>query len=475
MPWIPWFLLIFVLLFGTFLWRRERNRWTRAQDQLRELNAGNFTSFSAQGNGETATLPALDKLRLHQAGIFLHLQAEVSSLTVASMELSSVVSDTLGASERLNSEAGSLSQASGTLAPTIQRLAEAAESLAGSSGSAAKAISEMDLAIGEVAKNTERSAENARRTRQKVVEAQEVFSNLEESAQDVFRVVETVNDISEQTNLLALNATIEAATAGSAGSGFTVVAQEVKELARQTSSATDEIIHRVNQMQNGLHQALEIIKAVSSNMESVAESSTLVAAAAEQQSATTSEITRAVNSISSVSRTLNSELRQASSLSGSVAASAEFVSDTSQRSAMIGSQIQATGRVIQQAADLLKQIVDNFRIDGILFDITKIKKAHMAWVTRLRSVLSGETEMRAEDVTSHTECEFGKWLESITGKFDREVFQNVRRNHQSVHDLARSVVQCVNQKQYQEAQEKMRLFEEQRLSLFVAMNQLYCE
>ena len=113
-----------------------------------------------------------------------------------------------------------------------------------------------------------------------------------------------INSIAEQTNLLALNATIEAARAGEAGKGFAVVANEVKELAKQTSSATEDIIGHISTIQADTEQAVTAITHVSEIIRDINESQNAIASAVEQQSAMTSEISRNIVEVSNGSETI---------------------------------------------------------------------------------------------------------------------------------------------------------------------------
>ena len=114
------------------------------------------------------------------------------------------------------------------------------------------------------------------------------------AADEIGKVIEVIQDIAEQTNLRALNATIEAARAGEAGKGFAVVATEVKELAKQTASATDDIRRRIEGIQNSTGESVRAIGEISEVIKNVNEVSRTIASAVEEQSITTREIAQNV-------------------------------------------------------------------------------------------------------------------------------------------------------------------------------------
>jgi methyl-accepting chemotaxis protein len=110
-------------------------------------------------------------------------------------------------------------------------------------------------------------------------------------------VIKVINSIASQTNLLALNATIEAARAGEAGKGFAVVANEVKELAKQTSDATEDIIRKIAMIQEDTAEAAEAIQQVTGVIRQINESQNAIASAVEEQSAMTGEISRNISEV----------------------------------------------------------------------------------------------------------------------------------------------------------------------------------
>jgi len=149
---------------------------------------------------------------------------------------------------------------------------------------------ELSASIAEISGQVTRSTTVAREAVEEIDQANVTMNGLVDSSQKIGAVIRLINDIAEQTNLLALNATIEAARAGEAGKGFAVVASEVKNLANQTSKATEEITGQISTMREATDQVAKAMGNVTTTIQQVNEISNSIAAAVEEQSAATREI-----------------------------------------------------------------------------------------------------------------------------------------------------------------------------------------
>jgi methyl-accepting chemotaxis protein len=154
----------------------------------------------------------------------------------------------------------------------------------------AESSHELLSAIKEISDQTSQSSKLTFESAAHTDQATNIVKDLEQAAKKIGEVVKMISDIARQTNLLALNATIEAARAGEAGRGFTIVASEVKRLAKQTEKATDEISSHITSIQSAAQKAVGGMDAVRSAAENVSHISTIVAGAVEEQSAATNEI-----------------------------------------------------------------------------------------------------------------------------------------------------------------------------------------
>ncbi|MBK7976862.1 MAG: methyl-accepting chemotaxis protein [Deltaproteobacteria bacterium] len=159
----------------------------------------------------------------------------------------------------------------------------------------AAAAEQMDASIREIASNAGQASTVAQEAVEVATHTHEAMQELGRSSAEIGNVIKLITSIAEQTNLLALNATIEAARAGEAGKGFAVVANEVKELAKQTAAATDDIGARVRAIQSSSAGAVGAIEQIAGVIGQIRDRQSSIASAVEEQSATTHEITRHVS------------------------------------------------------------------------------------------------------------------------------------------------------------------------------------
>lgn len=182
----------------------------------------------------------------------------------------------------------------GTLREGAGRAGSAAREVGDSAAALSAAIRELEGSISEISRNATNAVSVCNTAVEAAVSTNSTINKLGASSTEIGNVIKVINSIAEQTNLLALNATIEAARAGEAGKGFAVVANEVKELAKQTSDATEDIITKIESIQSDTQQAVVAIEQVSSVIAEIDENQGAIASAVAQQTAMTSEISHNV-------------------------------------------------------------------------------------------------------------------------------------------------------------------------------------
>jgi methyl-accepting chemotaxis protein len=173
-------------------------------------------------------------------------------------------------------------------------VAAAAEQVSKNIETVATAATEMSASIKEIASNASQAATVALEAVRAAEETNKIMSKLNASSSDIGKVIKVITSIAQQTNLLALNATIEAARAGEAGKGFAVVANEVKELAKETAKATEDIGQKIDAIQGDTNSAVGAIERIGTIINQISDIQSTIAGAVEEQTATTNEIGRNV-------------------------------------------------------------------------------------------------------------------------------------------------------------------------------------
>ncbi|HUA32343.1 MAG TPA: methyl-accepting chemotaxis protein [Candidatus Binataceae bacterium] len=214
----------------------------------------------------------------------------------------------------------------------------------------ASATEEMGSSIKEIAANAQQAAQIATSAVQAAESANSTMAKLRESSTRIGEVIKVITSIAQQTNLLALNATIEAARAGEAGKGFAVVANEVKELAKETARATEDIGQKIDTIQSDTRNAIDAISQIGGVIARVNDIANVIASAVEEQTATTNEITRNV--------------AEAASGGGKVAESISAVARAAQGTSAGANDTQSAAVEMSQMAAAMENTLSAFKYDG---------------------------------------------------------------------------------------------------------------
>ena len=255
---------------------------------------------------------------------------------------------TLGAASEKLSEVSQLMSANAEETAVQSNVASAAaEQVSTNVAMVATAAEEMGASIKEIAKSANQAAKVAT-TAVKVAQTTNAkVAKLGESSAEIGNVIKVITSIAQQTNLLALNATIEAARAGEAGKGFAVVANEVKELAKQTAKATEDISRKIEAIQGDTKGAVEAIAQIGQIINQINDIQNTIASAVEEQTATTSEIGRNVS--------------EAAKGSSEIAQNIMGVAQAARSTTEGASNMQLSARELSQMAAALQNVVAHFK------------------------------------------------------------------------------------------------------------------
>jgi methyl-accepting chemotaxis protein len=226
------------------------------------------------------------------ASISEQTASRIQHVAASTEEVSSNSAVVASAAEEVSSNLTTVSAAVEQVSASMETIAGSMSDMSNSVGSVAAAVEEMSSSLAEVSHSTSAAAKTAGEATEQANAAAQTVHRLGEAANQIDKVVDLIKGIAAQTNLLALNATIEAASAGEAGKGFAVVANEVKELAKQTASATEEIRAQIEDMQSNTGQAVTAINGIVTTITDLNQAFGTTARMVEEQNSTINEIAR---------------------------------------------------------------------------------------------------------------------------------------------------------------------------------------
>lgn len=285
-------------------------------------------------------------------GFFLDIAKQVNTLIETARDAFQSISNSANslsaASEELSALSSQMSSNAEETSAQATSAASAATQVSGNMQSVATGVEELSVAIREISSNAMEASSITGQAVKEAKQTSDTMAKLDQSSQEIGNVSKVISSIAEQTNLLALNATIEAARAGEYGKGFAVVANEVKELARQTSKATEEIIGSIATIQQDISGAVNSIATISSSIVKINDISSIIASAVEEQAATANEIGRTVS--------------EAADGSNEIAKNVECVSSVSASSTEGASNTQQAAHELARMASDLQSMVQRFKI-----------------------------------------------------------------------------------------------------------------
>ncbi|MCA8954307.1 MAG: chemotaxis protein [Planctomycetes bacterium] len=274
-------------------------------------------------------------------GFFHELRGSISAIGQSAQTLASSSEELTASSQQMGANADSASERAASVSAAAEEVSANVQTVAAGSEELAASIMEIAKSAGEAARVATSAVTVAEQTNATI-------RRLGDSSAEIGNVIKVITSIAQQTNLLALNATIEAARAGEAGKGFAVVANEVKELAKETAKATEDISRKIEAIQSDTGGAVEAIGRISEIINQVNDIQTTIASAVEEQTATTNEIGRNVAEAATGTTEISKDV-------GEVAITAKDTSEGARDT------LSASQQLARMAAEL-QELVSRFQV-----------------------------------------------------------------------------------------------------------------
>ena len=324
---------------AVFLSRRISGATQSVLAQAQAIAAGDLTrdEIKIGSKDELGDLAdAINKMSVSLKSMILAITENSVQVASASEELNSTSQQITANSEETSAQADVVSKAAQQVSQNLQTVATGAE--------------EMGASIKEIAKNATEAAKVATSAVKVAETTTATVSKLGDSSAEIGQVIKVITSIAQQTNLLALNATIEAARAGEAGKGFAVVANEVKELAKETAKATEDISRKIEAIQTDTKAAVDAIGTISGVINQINDISGTIATAVEEQNATTNEMSRNVS--------------EAAQSSGEITSNISGVAQAAESTSRGASETQKAAQQLVETSTELRRLVDQFKINA---------------------------------------------------------------------------------------------------------------
>lgn len=330
-----------------------------------------------------------------------------TTMSTTSEEISHNISAVANAAEEISANINNIASSADKMSGNLTHIASTSMQMSNNVEGIDNAIKGMAVSIVDVSENARKGTEVANNAVQAADSASGIMYKLGESATEIGKVINVIQVIAQQTNLLALNATIEAASAGEAGKGFAVVANEVKELARQTASATEDITNRIQGIQNNAEKAISSIKQIAEIISKINEFQDIITTSVSEQKNVTESISKnvseaaaGINDISEsinqsstgandVSKGINEIAAGANDVAKNVAEAASGASDIASKLGESSVMVAEANRYVKEASKSTEDVCSDMSTNIEIIDNLTDKISELGKI--ISSINKGET------------------------------------------------------------------------------------
>lgn len=331
----------------------------------RQIADGDLTNrCQTKGKAEVGELiNSMNEMRDNLSGLIGEVVSTSEVLNGSSTQLSSTAQLLSDGANDTTERASNVAAAAEEMSINMNNMATATEQVSGNVTSVASTMGEMSSTIAEIARNAEKAAAAVSSAVSLADDSNSQIDALGASAAEIGSVIEVIQDIAEQTNLLALNATIEAARAGDAGKGFAVVATEVKELAKQTADATDDIRARIEAIQQSTGTAVGSIAKIGTAIKDVKEVSRTIASAVEEQGISMKEVSQNIAQAANAAETVSLGVKESAQASQEISKNINNVNQAAKESTTYADETKTAGDSLSERASSLQNVLGQFQLD----------------------------------------------------------------------------------------------------------------
>ena len=466
--------VVLCVIVGLFITRLLTRPVIKLQELMAQAGAGNLTV-----HGEVDAMDEIGELNA-AFNLMIKRQADVVGMVrKAAMELAAASEEMAASTEQVTSTTESV-------AGSVQEVARESENGNQSVINASQALLELSSLL-QIAKKQANSALDSSQVtlrtanegkaivsdtvarmdiiKAKTIESEELITTLSQYSEQIGLITDTITSIANQTNLLALNAAIEAARAGEAGRGFAVVAEEVRKLAEQSNQGAAEVATLVRKVADATTAAVAAMQQSRTEVDTGVETVHQAGTALESIVTAMNNTVKDVNGIVSVteeevasSEKIVALIDHVASVIEGTAAHAQEVSAATEETSATMETVAASAEETSAMANELKASVERFIVASATALTTaemlgRAKSDHLLWKMRIANMLKGFEQLDVKEVTTHTECRFGKWYHDPLNQLKNDPdFIALDGPHEKVHEFAYKAVAAFQADNRQEAQ-----------------------